>query len=94
MLYPDVLRRVVVRMNLVAALSTTEPLPFRAVPAFGVTALRTTLGRIRRVYLFGRDTELCGFVLDVLVEPPERPCVERFRARPKGPGIPSLFKDG
>lgn len=87
MLDSDVLRRVVVCVNLVAALSTTESLLFRAVPTFGVTALRTTLGRIRWVYLFGWDTELCSFVLDVLVEPSECPCVERFRAWHTVPNI-------
>jgi hypothetical protein len=35
----DVLRRVVVRVNLVATLPATEPFLFRTVPAFGVTAL-------------------------------------------------------
>ena len=81
MLDTDVLRRVVVRVDLVATLPATEPLLLGPVPAFGVAALRTALGRVRRVHLLRPNFELGGLVFDVLVEPSERPRVERFRAR-------------
>ena len=71
----DVLRRVVVAVEFVAALVAREPAVRIAVRTRLVAALRARLRRERRVHVFDSNAVLGGFVRDHLLQLAKRPIV-------------------
>ncbi len=90
---PDVFRRIVVRVNLVAALLAVEVFAV-AVVAVCEPAVRprTALGRVVRRNLLHRDAAFRGLVLDVLEQTTERSDVVPLRVREALANIGQLFK--
>ena len=90
---PDVFRRIVVRVDLVAALLAVEVFAVAvAVVREPTIRPRTALGRMVRRDLLRRDAAFWSFVLDVLVETPKRPDVVPLCVREALADIGQLFK--
>jgi hypothetical protein len=83
-LQTDILRRVVISVNVVPAIQALKhvlTVVVWAIILVGEPALRATLTRVRRVNLLHFNPFRLSFVRDVFVESVERPLVNRLRVR-------------
>ena len=93
-LQADVLRGVVVSVKRIAALRTGKVRLRRSVVSSRVAALRTPLRGVRRVHLYGVNTERFGLVRDELEKTVKRPRMELLGFRhPRTDTVQSLEND-